>query len=65
MNRTTRGGSLSVWRRRPGGLVLSMLSVALLSACGDSPEQMISSAKTYLSKNDPGAATIQLKNALQ
>ena len=65
MNRTTRGGSLSGWRRRSRGLVLSMLSVALLSACGDSPEQMISSARTYLSKNDPGAATIQLKNALQ
>nr|WP_286206726.1 XrtA/PEP-CTERM system TPR-repeat protein PrsT [Thauera linaloolentis] len=44
---------------------MALISAALLSACGDSPEQMLASAKAYLSKNDSSAAAIQLKNALQ
>ena len=37
----------------------------LLAGCGaDSPDKMLASAKEYLAKNDPAAATIQLKNAL-
>lgn len=46
---------------------VSVLLVALvLSACGrDDPESMIASAKSYLAKNDPNAAIVQLKNALQ
>ena len=41
------------------------LSALLLTACGQSPEQMVTSAKEYLAKNDRNAAIIQLKNALQ
>ena len=41
------------------------LSALLLTACGQSPEQMVTSAKEYLAKNDRNAAMIQLKNALQ
>jgi len=46
---------------------LSVLTLAaLLTACGGPSEsELLSSAKTYLEKNDPKAATIQLKTALQ
>lgn len=37
----------------------------LLSGCGSSPEEMVQSARGFLEKNDPKAASIQLKNALQ
>jgi len=38
----------------------------LLAACGgDSPDALLASAKEYLAKNDPKAAVIQLKNALE
>lgn len=37
----------------------------LLSACGEKPEAMLTSAKDYLAKNDSKAAVIQIKNALQ
>lgn len=42
------------------------LALTLLAAgCGKgSPDEMLASAKDYLSKNDGAAATIQLKNAL-
>lgn len=45
---------------------ISTLGLLLLAAgCGgDSPEAMLASARTYLEKNDPAAAGIQLKNAL-
>lgn len=44
----------------------TVLAVAFLAAgCGGgSSEEMLTSAKDYLAKNDPAAATIQLKNAL-
>ena len=42
-----------------------LLTTLLLAACGDKPEAMIASAKDYLAKNDPKAAAIQIKNALQ
>lgn len=41
-----------------------VLSLAFAAGCGDSPDAMLASAKDYLAKNDPAAATIQLKNAL-
>ena len=43
------------------------LFVALvLAACGgDKPDAMLTSAREYLAKNDPKAAIIQIKNALQ
>uniref|UniRef100_A0ABX1PM23 PEP-CTERM system TPR-repeat protein PrsT n=1 Tax=Aromatoleum anaerobium TaxID=182180 RepID=A0ABX1PM23_9RHOO len=46
-------------------MVTVALSAALLTACSDDPETMLRSAKDYLAKNDPNAAAIQLKNALQ
>lgn len=35
-----------------------------LTACGDSPDKLIASAKQHLEKNDPASAMIELKNAL-
>jgi putative PEP-CTERM system TPR-repeat lipoprotein len=37
----------------------------MLAACSDSPEEMITSARSYIAQNNYSAATIQLKNALQ
>ena len=65
MNNTAEGGRISAWGGRSRGLALALVSAALLSACSDSPEQMLASAKGYLSNNDTNAAVIQLKNALQ
>ena len=43
----------------------SMLALALtLAACGDNPEKLIAAARDHLEKNDPAAASIELKNAL-
>ena len=38
---------------------------AVLAACGESPDKMVSSARDYLAKGDAPAAIIQLKNGLQ
>ncbi len=47
-------------------IVISTLLVGILTACGgDKPDAMLASARDYLAKNDPKAAVIQLKNALQ
>jgi len=43
----------------------ALLLGLLLTACGESPETMLTSAKAYLAKNDNKAAVIQIKNALQ
>ena len=43
----------------------AVAALALASCGGDSPEALLASAKTYLSKKDPKAAIIQIKNALQ
>lgn len=46
-------------------LPLLLAAVVAATGCGgDSPEAMLSSAKSYIGKNDFAAATIQLKNAL-
>jgi len=45
--------------------LLAAVLTILLAGCGQSPEQMVTSAKDYLAKNDRNAAIIQLKNALQ
>ena len=42
-----------------------VLSLLLVSCGGDKPDAMLASARDYLGKNDPKAAIIQLKNALQ
>jgi len=47
-----------------GAVAAACLSVALLAGCGDDPQTMVASAKTYLEKKDYNAAGIQLKNAL-
>lgn len=52
---------------KPSSLIKStVLAIAFLAAgCGGgSADEALSSAKDYLAKNDPAAATIQLKNAL-
>lgn len=47
-------------------LLPSLLASFILASCaGESPEQMLASAKDYLAKNDSKAAVIQIKNALQ
>lgn len=43
----------------------SALSALLVTGCGQTPDQMIASAKESFAKNDRNAAIIQLKNALQ
>ncbi len=61
---------LNAWRRagrtgRARAVVIAALTAALLAGCGQSPEEMLASAKSYMEKQDLGAASIQLKNALQ
>lgn len=46
-------------------LLSALLVSLLLGACGEKPEVLLASAKAYLAKNDPKAAVIQIKNALQ
>lgn len=50
---------------RPGRMAVAVMAAVLLTACTDSPEAMVSSARSYIEKNDFNAAGIQLKNALQ
>ena len=46
--------------------VSGLLAALLVVGCGgEKPEAMLASAKEYLAKREPNAATIQLKNALQ
>ena len=50
------------WRK----LMLMALVAFLAAACsGDKPQALLASARDYLAKNDPKAAMIQAKNALQ
>ena len=65
MSSNTKDMSSQHWSRRKSGLAATLLSALLLSGCGESPEQMLDSAKGYLAKDDLNAASIQLKNALQ
>ena len=56
----------SVFVSRARRLAASFFLIVLLCACGgDKPDAMLASARDYLAKNDPKAAVIQLKNALQ
>jgi putative PEP-CTERM system TPR-repeat lipoprotein len=41
------------------------LCAALVACTGDTPDKLVESGRRYLDGNDPGAAVIQLKNALQ
>lgn len=43
----------------------TVLGSLLLTACGEKPEVLLASAKSYLDKNESKAAIIQVKNALQ
>ncbi len=43
----------------------TLLMAPLLIGCGEKPEALLASAKSYLEKNDKKAAIIQIKNALQ
>ena len=45
-------------------VLVSTLTV-LQTACGESPEVLLTSARTYMDKHDNPAAIIQIKNALQ
>jgi cellulose synthase operon protein C len=51
----------SIARKTVPALLVALMAVA----CGDKPETLLLSAKEYLAKNDPKAAVIQIKNALQ
>ena len=44
--------------------IASLAAALMIGGCGNSPDEMLASAKDYLAKNDHAAATIQLKNAL-
>lgn len=55
----------AAWSGRARSVAAAMLSAALVVGCGQTPEDMLASAKTYLEKRDLSAASIQLKNALQ
>src|SRR3982750_4177532 len=47
-------------------LVLACVGAALVAGCKDqSPQAMVQSAKEYIAKQDPKAAIVQLKTALQ
>lgn len=46
-------------------LVLALACAAVVGCGGEDPEKLLGSAKDYLQKDDPKAAVIQLKNALQ
>ena len=47
-------------------LFAALVVATLMTTCSrNDPQQHIASAKDYLQKNDPQAATIQIKNALQ
>lgn len=54
-------------RRLAIPLALSLLTGAALLGCGSDgdPKELIASGRNYIEQNDPKAATIQLKNALQ
>lgn len=52
-------------RRIVGIKLLAVGAATLLWACGEKPDALLTSAKDYLDKNDPKAAIIQIKNALQ
>lgn len=58
-------GTNAVVRGSKRKLMSVLVSALILSACSDSPESMVESAKGYLRANDINAASIQLKNALQ
>ncbi|MBP7614769.1 MAG: XrtA/PEP-CTERM system TPR-repeat protein PrsT [Thauera sp.] len=53
------------WSAHARGVAAATLSAFLLAGCGETPEQMLASAKTYIENKDFDAASIQLKNALQ
>ena len=45
--------------------VATLAMALLVSACGDDPDKLVSSAQDYLNRQDAPAASIQLKNALK
>lgn len=53
------------WSAHARGVAAATLSVFLLAGCGETPEEMLASAKTYIEKKEFDTASIQLKNALQ
>ena len=53
-----------VWLNTLAQIALASCLV-LLTACGDSPQTLVKSAKDYLAKGDLSAAVIQLRSALQ
>ncbi|MDM4764861.1 XrtA/PEP-CTERM system TPR-repeat protein PrsT [Pelomonas sp. SE-A7] len=67
MNKTSTNAAKQPLYRKSATLIASVtVATSLLSGCfGESPEQQVVSAKKLLEKNDPKAAIIQLKNALQ
>ncbi len=63
---TFHGHAVNRFFTRVFWALLAVGSVLALAACGGgSAESMLASGKEYLAKNDPKAAVIQIKNALQ
>lgn len=62
---STRVGALTQALTHRGLALAVAASVVLAGCAGESEADLIASARAYLEKNDPKAAVIQLKNALQ
>ena len=58
-----RGSGLRL--RRSFSMLAATLAVGVLAACGSDPDELVASAKQYISADDAKSAAIQLKNALQ
>ena len=46
-------------------ICVAAMASAVLAGCGQTPEELLASAKEHLAKNDHNTAVIQLRNALQ
>jgi len=64
-NNLTSGIHMTTHRSKTLLALSTVLGSLLFTACGEKPEVLLASAKSYLDKNESKAAIIQVKNALQ